>query len=47
VKLSSNEDETTNEIILQGDDEEINRMWRALNLVEKGMVKIEGLLESS
>jgi len=44
VKLSTNEEETANEIILQGNDEEIDRMWRALDLVEKGMVRVEGLL---
>lgn len=34
-----------NEIVIQGDDEELDRMWRALELTEKGMVKVEGILQ--
>lgn len=45
VKLSTNEDETENEIVIQGSDEELERMWRTLELKEKGMVQIPGLLE--
>ena len=45
VKLSSNDDESENEIVVEGNDEEIDRMWRALNWVEKGMVRVEGALE--
>lgn len=44
VKLESNEDETLNEVTMEGNDEELDRMWRALELREKGMVKVEGLL---
>jgi len=44
VKLESNEDETLNEVTMEGNDEELDRMWRALELKEKGMVKVEGLL---
>jgi hypothetical protein len=29
---------------MEGNDEELDRMWRALELREKGMVKVEGLL---
>lgn len=47
VKLASNDEETENEIIVEGNDEEMERMWRALELREKGMVKVEGLLEST
>jgi len=43
VKLSSNDDDTVNEITVQGNDEEIDRMWRALELQEKGMVRVEGV----
>lgn len=43
VKLSSNDDDTMNEITVQGNDEEIDRMWRALELQEKGMVRVEGV----
>jgi len=47
VKLSTNEEETENEMIVQGSDEELERMWRALEWQEKGMVKIPGLLEQA
>jgi len=47
VKLASNDDETQNEITVEGNDEEIERMWRTLEWNEKGMVKIEGLLEGA
>ena len=46
VKLLANDDETENEITVEGNDEEIERMWRTLEWAEKGMVKVEGLLES-
>jgi len=44
VKLSTNDEETENEIIVQGSDEELERMWRTLQWQEKGMVKVEGIL---
>jgi len=44
VKLTSNDEETQNDIVIEGNDEEIDRMWRALELTEKGMVKIEGII---
>jgi len=44
VKLSSNDDDTQNEITVEGNDEEIDRMWRALELNEKGMLKVDGIL---
>mmetsp|Transcript_9975 Transcript_9975/g.11065 ORF Transcript_9975/g.11065 Transcript_9975/m.11065 type:complete len:101 (+) Transcript_9975:43-345(+) len=47
VKLASNDDDTENEITIEGNDEELERMWRALELREKGMVKVEGLLETA
>lgn len=44
VKLATNDDETMNEITIEGNDEEIERIWRTLELQEKGMVKVEGIL---
>lgn len=44
VKLAENDDATLNEITIEGNDEEIERMWRTLELQEKGMVKVEGIL---
>lgn len=45
VKLQTNEEETENEIVVQGSEEELDRMWRTLGWREKGMVKVEGLLK--
>jgi len=45
VKLSTNDEETENEIVVRGSEEELDRMWRALGWREKGMVKVEGLLD--
>lgn len=47
VKLVANADETENEIIVQGNDEELERMWRTLEWTEKGMVKVPGILEQN
>jgi hypothetical protein len=47
VKLSASDDDMFNEITIEGNDDEIERMWRTLDLREKGMVKVEGLLESA
>jgi len=47
VKLASNDDDTENEITIEGNDEELERMWRTLELREQGMVKIEGFLEKA
>ena len=45
VKLVSNDDESENEITVEGNDEEMERMWRKLEWTEKGMVRVEGALE--
>jgi Cofactor assembly of complex C subunit B len=45
VKLATNEQETENEITVQGSEEELERMWRTLEWKEKGMVKVPGLLD--
>ena len=45
VRLSTNDDETENEIVVQGSEEELERMWRAMEWKQKGMVQIPGLLE--
>jgi len=47
VKLSSNDEETENSIVVEGNDDEIERMWQTLELREKGMIKVDGLFESS
>jgi hypothetical protein len=45
VKMVTSDDEATTDIIVEGDDEEIARMVGELDLVEKGMVRVRGLLE--
>ena len=47
VKLATNQEETENEITVQGSEEELERMWRTLEWQEKGMVKVEPLLPVS
>eukprot|EP00568_Trieres_chinensis_P004025 CAMPEP_0183291130 /NCGR_PEP_ID=MMETSP0160_2-20130417/655_1 /TAXON_ID=2839 ORGANISM="Odontella Sinensis, Strain Grunow 1884" /NCGR_SAMPLE_ID=MMETSP0160_2 /ASSEMBLY_ACC=CAM_ASM_000250 /LENGTH=281 /DNA_ID=CAMNT_0025451889 /DNA_START=90 /DNA_END=935 /DNA_ORIENTATION=+ len=47
VKLIANDDETENEITVEGNDEELERMWRQMGWMEKGMVKVEGLMEGT
>lgn len=44
IKLATNDDDTMNEITIEGNDEEIERIWRTLNLQEKGMVRVEGIM---
>lgn len=45
IKLEANDEETENSINVQGSEDEIERMWRALEWQEKGMVKVPGLLD--
>lgn len=46
VKMVSSDDEMTTDIIIEGDIEEINRFHTQLNLREKGMVYVKGILET-
>jgi hypothetical protein len=39
------DDEASTDVIIQGDDEEIDLLRRELQLMEKGMVYVKGLLE--
>ena len=47
VKLAESDDAMLNEVTIEGNDDELERMWRTLDLREKGMVKVEGLLETA
>jgi acylphosphatase len=47
IKMVTADDETTIDIVVQGDEEEITRMTKELQLREKGMVYVPGLLEGS
>ncbi|KAI3424720.1 hypothetical protein D9Q98_008109 [Chlorella vulgaris] len=45
VKMVTSDDEMTTDIVVEGDDEEIERFWKELGLVEKGKVLVKGILE--
>ena len=45
IKLVSSDTDVDNDITMKRNDEEIERMWRTLEWIKKGMVKITGLLE--
>ena len=45
VKMVTADDDMTTDVIVEGDVEEIERMRRDLNLVEKGKVYVKGILE--
>lgn len=46
IKMVTSDDEKTVDIIVQGDEEEIERMTKELGLFEKGKVYVPGLLEA-
>jgi len=46
VKIITEDDEMTAEVVVQGDEEEVDRFQKTLDLREKGMVYVKGLLES-
>jgi hypothetical protein len=46
VKMSTSDDDKTTDITVQGDEEEIDRFRKELDLLEKGMVRVKGILES-
>lgn len=45
MKVLVDEDGTLSEIIVQGDDQQVEQMRRELQLSEKGMVYVKGLFE--
>lgn len=45
VKMVTADDDKTTDIVVEGDEEEIDRMRRELGLVEKGMEYVKGILE--
>jgi hypothetical protein len=45
VKIVVADDEASSEVVVQGDDEQIDRLRRELGLMEKGMVYVKGILE--
>lgn len=47
VKIVTSDDELTTDIVIEGDAEEIVRCSRELGLVEKGKIRVKGLLEQA
>lgn len=47
VKMLVADDGTLSEIVVQGDDQQVDEMRKQLNLTEKGMVYVKGLFERS
>lgn len=47
VKMVVAEDGTLSEIVVQGDDQQVEQMRKELQLAEKGMVYVKGLFERS
>jgi hypothetical protein len=47
VKMTTMDDDQTTDITVEGDIEEILRMAKELDLIEKGMVRVKGILESA
>ena len=45
MKMVTSDDEATTEIIVLGDDEEVESFRKDLDLMEKGKVYVKGLLE--
>lgn len=45
VKMIVDDEDTSTEVILQGDDEEIDMLRRELGFMEKDMVYVKGILE--
>ncbi|XWS40508.1 hypothetical protein CRYUN_Cryun17cG0000900 [Craigia yunnanensis] len=45
VKMSVAEDGTVTEIVVQGDDQQVDQMRKELKLSEKGMVYVKGIFE--
>ena len=46
VKIITEDDEMTADVIIQGDEEEVIRFQKTLDMREKGMVYVKGILES-
>lgn len=46
VKMVTADDETVTDIVCEGDEEELDRLSKELNLSEKGKVKVKGIFEN-
>lgn len=45
VKMVTSDDDLTTDIVVEGDDEEIDRFRKELGMMEKGMEYVKGILE--
>jgi len=45
VKMVIAEDESSTDVVVQGDDGQIDELRKELKLMEKGMVYVKGILE--
>lgn len=45
VKMVTSDDDSVTDIIVEGDEEEIDRFRKELELLEKGMEYVKGILE--
>jgi len=45
VKIITEDDETLSDVIVQGDEEEVDRFQKTLDLREKGMIYVKGILQ--
>ena len=45
VKMVTSDDEKTTDVVIQGSDEEVDRLRKELQLMEKGMVYVKGIFE--
>lgn len=45
VKITTEDDETTSDITVQGDEEEVDRFQKTLDLREKGMIYVKGIFD--
>lgn len=46
VKMMVGEDGNISEIVVRGDDEQVEQMRKELRLSEKGMIYVKGILET-
>lgn len=45
MKMVMADDESSTDVIIQGDDEQVDRLRREFNFMEKGMVYVKGIFE--
>lgn len=47
MKMVTAEDESVTDIIVEGDEEELDRFSQELQMLEKGKIKVKGILENA